>query len=199
MGTIYPPFCFRNLLDVKKQSTSRFDAPSVNVVRHKNLLSTPRKQFLYHVGSLLRCRSIQHIQSTTSEQISNLRKKKDEKKQKRFFIDLLSVNCDGDSYERCFEISVGHFLCRSCLCIVLQLSRRIKRAYVPSSKYILHQYRMICMADVFSAIVVYRTSVLQKRPTRRDGTYKQRIEWSHACFDEAKKKFTACIYIMIMV
>jgi hypothetical protein len=48
---------------------------------------------------------------------------------------------------------------------------------------------MICMADVFSAIVVYRTSVLQKRPTRRDGTYKQRIEWSHPCFDEAKKIF----------
>jgi hypothetical protein len=45
------------------------------------------------------------------------------------------------------------------------------------------------MADVFSAIVVYRTSVLQKRPTRRDGTYKQRIKWSHPCFDEAKKKF----------
>jgi hypothetical protein len=117
--------------------------------------------------------------------------KKDEKQQKRFFIDLLSVNCDGDSYKRCFEISVGYFLCRSCLCIVLQLSRRIKLEYVPSSKYILHRYHMICMADVFSAIVVYRTSVLQKRPTRRDGTYKQRIEWSHPCFDEAKKKFTA--------
>jgi hypothetical protein len=47
---------------------------------------------------------------------------------------------------------------------------------------------MIFTADVFSAIVVYRTSVLQKCPTRREGTYKQRIKWSHPCFDEAKKK-----------
>jgi hypothetical protein len=114
--------------------------------------------------------------------------KKEQKKQKQFFISLLSVNCDGDSYERCFEIADGQFLCRSCLSTVLHLPRRTQLAFVPSSKYIHHRYYMICMADVFSAIVLYRTSVLQNRPTRRDGTYKQRIEWSHPCFDEAKKK-----------
>jgi hypothetical protein len=57
----------------------------------------------------------------------------------------------------------------------------------PSSKYINHRYCMICMADVFGAIVIYKSSVLQKWPTRRDGTYEQRIKWSHPCFDESKK------------
>jgi hypothetical protein len=121
---------------------------------------------------------------------------KDIEKKKKFVRDLLSVSCDGDSdtYERCFKIKDGHFLCRSRLITVLELSRRKHQAIVPSSGFINHQYCMICMADFLSAIVVYRTFVLQKWPTHRDGSYKQRIEWSHSCFNEAKKIYRIPIY-----
>jgi hypothetical protein len=115
-------------------------------------------------------------------------KKKDTEKQKEFIRDLLSVSCDGDSYERCFEISDGKFLCRSCLIEVLKLSRRLHQAIIPSAAFIKDRYRLFCLANVFSALVLYRTYVLQNPPTRRDGSYKERIEWSHPCFDEAKNK-----------
>jgi hypothetical protein len=63
-------------------------------------------------------------------------KKKDTEKQKEFIRDLLSVSCDGDRYERCFEISDGKFLCRSCLIEVLKLSCRLHQAIVPSAAFI---------------------------------------------------------------
>jgi hypothetical protein len=114
--------------------------------------------------------------------------KKDKEKQKLFVRDLLSVSCDADSYERCFEISNGKFLCRSCLIEVLKPSRRVHPAIVPSAKYTSDRYRLICMADLLSALVSYRSFILQNPPTRRDGTFKERIEWSRPCFDEAKNK-----------
>lgn len=112
-------------------------------------------------------------------------------KQKQFVSDLLSAPRDGDCYERCFEISDGKYLCRTGLSTVLQLSRRLQQKIVPSARHITHRYRIICIASIFSALVVYRTSLLQKRPSRRDRTHeKKNIQWTHPCFIAAGKKVT---------
>jgi hypothetical protein len=113
----------------------------------------------------------------------------DLEKQKQFVSGLLSESCDDECYQRCFEISVGQYLCRSCLSIVLQLPRRIQKAIVPSARYISGRYRILCITEIFNALVIYRSCMLHKRPSRRDSTYNKRnIQWSHPCFNEAIKK-----------
>jgi hypothetical protein len=113
----------------------------------------------------------------------------DFEKQKQFVSGLLSESCDDECYQRCFEISIGQYLCRSCLSIVLQLPRSIQKAIVPSARNISCRYRILCITEIFSALVVYRSCMLQKRPSRRDRTYNKRnIQWSHPCFNEAIKK-----------
>jgi hypothetical protein len=112
----------------------------------------------------------------------------DFEKQKQFVSGLLHETCDDECYQRCFEISVGKYLCRSCLSIVLQLPRRTQKAIVPSARYFNRRYRILCVTEIFSALVVYRTCMLQKAPSRRDRTYNKRnLQWSHPCFKEAIK------------
>lgn len=109
-------------------------------------------------------------------------------KQKQFVHGLLSVSCSDDCYERCFQKPDGTYLCRNCLSCVLQLTRRAKLAIVPSSKFISHRYRIICLSEIFCALVVYRTSLQQGQSSRRDGTHRETTNWSHACFAAARKK-----------
>jgi hypothetical protein len=112
----------------------------------------------------------------------------DVEKQKQFVNDLLSFSCDDECFNRCFQISESRYLCRTGLSRVLKLSRRVQKAIVPSSKFIYHRYHIICITEIFSALVSYRTLAMQKWPTRRDRTYAERVDWSHPCFAEAKKK-----------
>jgi hypothetical protein len=115
--------------------------------------------------------------------------KNDVEKQKQFVDDLLSLSCDDECFKCCFQISESRYLCRSGLSRVLKLSRRVQKEIVPSSKFIYHRYRILCITEIFSALVCYRTFVMQQRPTRRDRTYAERVDWSHPCFAETKKKF----------
>jgi hypothetical protein len=122
------------------------------------------------------------------KQFENINKTEIEKR-KNFISDLLTEGCDEDRYERCFKIADGKFLCRSGLSVVLKLSRGMQKKIVPTAVLISHRYRALCIAEIFSALAVYRDTMLQKRPSRRDRTYeKKNIRWSHPCFKEAIKK-----------
>lgn len=114
-------------------------------------------------------------------------------KQRQFLRELIGLSCDGQYYTRCFEVSENHFLCRSGLACVLQLTRRQQQEIIPSATYIKQRYNMICVSEIFSALLVYRNSVLQLPPTRRNYTYTESIQWSHPCFSNAIER-VGCIH-----
>jgi hypothetical protein len=111
-------------------------------------------------------------------------------KQKQFIHAMLSSSSDDDGYERCFKVDENLYLCREGLCKVLklQLSRRKEQIIVPSNIVISQRYRLICISAVFSALVLYRTSVMQSPPTRTNNTFIQSVKWASPCFSDAVKK-----------
>jgi hypothetical protein len=115
--------------------------------------------------------------------VSDFKKLTSVAKQKQYVYAMLS-SCDDDGYERCFQVDEDHYLCRAGLCKVLerQLSRRKQQKIVPSNIVIAQRYRLICISAVFSALVMYRTLVMQSPPTRTNNTFIQSVKWASPCF-----------------
>jgi hypothetical protein len=109
-------------------------------------------------------------------------------KKQEFIERLITGSCDPVCFKRCFEIDTNKFLCRFGLSKLLKLTKREFAAVVPSAKQISQRNKIICITEIFSAYVSYRTTLLKLPPTRRDNTFIERVEWSHPCFAEAVKK-----------
>jgi hypothetical protein len=114
-------------------------------------------------------------------------------KQKQFVRGMLGVSCDGECYTRCFKVAENHFLCRSGVSTVLQLTRRKQQEIVPSPNYIKQRYYMICVSEIFCALLVYRNYVMQTAPNRRHNAYTDSIKWSHPFFANSVEKIR-CIH-----
>jgi hypothetical protein len=116
---------------------------------------------------------------------------KDSKTQKKFIEDMLvPTECDDNNYERCFKVSDGRFLCREGLSSVLKLSTRKQQQIIPSARFLRQRYCIICIGEIFRALIVYRHVILNRTPTTFSATkhtYIKRIDWSLPCFTEAVK------------
>jgi hypothetical protein len=109
--------------------------------------------------------------------------------QKLLVAAMLSSSSDDDGYEQCFKVLDNQFLCRIGLSHVLQLSQRKVKKIIPSQKIISQRYCINCISAIFSALVNYRSYVLQSPPSRNNHmTYVKSVKWSLPCFAEAVKK-----------
>jgi hypothetical protein len=101
---------------------------------------------------------------------------------------MLSSLSDDDGFVRCFKVSENMFLCRDGLSNVLQLSRRKKQSIVPPSKLIGKRYRLVCISEIFHALVLYRTSLLKLCLIQSENPIAETVNWSSPFFVDAIKK-----------
>jgi hypothetical protein len=96
--------------------------------------------------------------------------------QKQHVYDMLSSSSDDDGFSRCFKVSENMmFLCRHGLSNVLQLSRRKKQSIVPSSKTITKRYSLLCISEIFNALVLYHTSLIQLCRFRSENPFAETV------------------------
>jgi hypothetical protein len=110
-------------------------------------------------------------------------------KRKEFIKGLITGSCDNNCYKRCFEIAKDKYFCRYGLAKLLKLTRSDGKKILPTAQMISHRNKILCVSEIFNAMVFYRTYLLKLPPNRRDKTYySERVDWSHPCFSEAMKK-----------
>jgi hypothetical protein len=98
--------------------------------------------------------------------------------QKQYVYDMLSSSSDDDGFSRCFKVPENMFLCRHGLSNVLQLSHQKKQSIVPSSKTITKRYSLLCISEIFNALVLYRTSLIQLCRFRSENPFAETVNWS---------------------
>jgi hypothetical protein len=136
------------------------------------------------------CYCVYYLSKEFKEAIfQEFKKKATVRLQKQYVYDMLSSSSDDDGFLLCFKVSDNNFLCRDGLLNVLQLESRCKiQSTIPSSKTIRKRYRLVCISEIFNALVRYRTSLLQYCWISSNNPYAQTVKWSSPIFVEAIKK-----------
>jgi hypothetical protein len=110
--------------------------------------------------------------------------------QKQYVYGMLSSSSDDDGYLRCFKNSDNLFLCRDGISKVLRLTHRKKQSIIPSSKLISKRYWILCLSEIFQALVTFQSSILHSCCIPTENLFAGYVKWSSPIFVEAIKKVT---------
>jgi hypothetical protein len=110
--------------------------------------------------------------------------------QKQYVYGMLSSSSDDDGYLQCFKVSDNLFFCRDGISKFLRLTRQKKQSIIPSSKLISKRYRILCVSEIFQALVTFQTSILHSSRIPTENLFAGYVKWSSPIFLEAIKKVT---------